>query len=78
MKLSKQQRAQVVELLRCAADREPISIIPCFRAADDLGLKHTVVHHAAVHVMSHVTGSPFDMQARLLEAAQRVEDGEWP
>lgn len=77
MKLTKQQRAQVVELLRCAADLllNKHSMFPRLDAIDALGTHREI--NAASFDAIQATGLPRNEYA-LLEAAQRVEEGSWP
>lgn len=90
--MTKQQREQVVELLRCAADNEPDDsrLVGMFDAEWHLETKNgeygaawralEQVRWAPSDKLMRVTVSPIDerYRYRLLEAAQRVEDGEWP
>lgn len=83
--MTRRQREQVVELLRCAADFDGkfdyVGLVaggflldyvdfinpckPTYAIADDV-------------VWSILFDEPVDYQHRLLEAALRVEQGEWP
>jgi hypothetical protein len=77
-KLSKRDRAQLVELLRCAADlllnhQDPFPVMTAYRA---LGTPPGV-YNASVDVRSTLLGWPQD-EGHLLEAALRVEEKEWP
>jgi len=72
--VTRKQRAQVVELLRCAADLS--GGIPIYQAARALGISHTKTHHLAVLISGLVPACGY--QHRLLEAAQRVEEGSYP
>lgn len=85
MKLTAQQRADVVELLRCAADLAATSkhptTTPFFTAA--AGYRREVSGKAWL-MRTRLVG-PYDdavpndqYVAYLLEAAMRVEEGRWP
>ncbi len=85
--MTKRERAQVVELLRCAADESPGvasiggGINGIVRASMGLGLDGWMTYAAGQAYNATVSGQALtyeDHRARLLEAARRVEDGEWP
>lgn len=92
--MTKKQRAQVVELLRCAADACAIdSSQGLYSVARDLGFDTwdsaaaknlpaaaAFVWNQACHARNHVHGNGYwyGYWHECLEAAQRVEDGEWP
>ena len=88
--MTKRERAQVVELLRCAADQcTADSVTAMSTASEDLGyVSWDPVYSFAWDVRAAQVGtSPAGMfsfvpaeiyRGELLEAAQRVEDGEWP
>jgi hypothetical protein len=83
MKLSKRQRAQVVELLRCAADVVSETRLPIARASDYLGLYSDDVivdlaHAARMDVSDGWPDSDDVYRQGVLEAAARVEEGTWP
>ena len=90
MKLSRKQRAQVVELLRCAADLVHETAIPLTRAVQYLHGIHDIYGHDEIYriwrdardakadVMSARQWSIVDAESAhesLLEAAQRLEEG---
>lgn len=84
VRLSRRDRAQVAELLRCAADvcvtGDPNTAAPFFAAAGSFAL-HT--RQVAWEMRKRFVGTdevvPNDRyQTLLLEAAQRVEEGSWP
>lgn len=88
--MTKKQRAQVVELLRCAADGRPagIGLNGLFGASDDLGIE-TALHNDAWEALFDVRQVQGEFgcdrsvvdeayRRRLLEAAQRVEEGWTP
>lgn len=78
--MTKRERAQVVELLRCAADCQQSYRAPIAGACCDLygGLQTNAfdLAHAAKDDVPDLGLE--DYQTRLLEAALRVEQGEWP
>lgn len=91
--MTKKQRAEVVELLRCAADVVHETLMPIWKATCALGFGESCTQHkAALAAMQNAAISrggaatmPADdiegdneYRARCLEAAQRVEDKEWP
>jgi hypothetical protein len=79
--VTKRQRAQVVELLKCAADfRKPWSINGLSDARDAIGVDFSAFLTAMDATASVAPGfvTYADMHAGLLEAAARVELGEWP
>ena len=96
--MTKKQRAQVVELLRCAADNRPVEhgLNGLFGASDGL-CTETALHNEAWEALFDVPeiltsaeilarhNSPSELirideayRHRLLEAAQRVEEGWTP
>ena len=88
--MTKRQRAQVVELLRCAADTrvDGIGLNGMFdgeRWASDSKLTTEIAWDAVLSVQEGFNGvrrviGVIDERYRyeLLEAAQRVEEGSWP
>ena len=77
MKLTKRQRAEVVELLRCAADRGyGIRTTSAWLRMHGLEVS-AQVEELAVKAWWAVP-SRIDHTQACLEAAQRVESGEWP
>jgi hypothetical protein len=84
------QRSQVVELLRCAADNAVCGIsFPLLTAADDTGLTDwacsmALAVYGPLYVDTHDIWPRDAMPENerenyaLLEAAQRVEDCQWP
>jgi hypothetical protein len=82
--LTEEERAQVVKLLRCAADllvsQRPI-FMPIATAAEDLDWTtdeaddRTYVFDLACEAVGDL--GPYSVD-QLLEAAQRVEEGSWP
>lgn len=81
MRVTKRQRAQVVELLRCAADRCIFDDTFAFgwtRSA--LGLRQGgKIHNLTCRALTETVGlHGFDWRRDLLEAAARVEEGSWP
>lgn len=81
MTLSKRDRAQVVELLRCAVNFVHETKLPIYRAKCWLDASDKI-EDFAIMARRSVTEDPcYDDEAYLasiLEAAQRVEDCEWP
>ncbi len=81
--MNKKQRAAVVELLRCAADQNNL-VMTGYRTGyvDGINPCDPVYSLAcdALAAVSHATSAWYYARPRkhLLEAAQRVEDGEWP
>lgn len=87
--MTKRQRSQVVELLRCAADEraDGIGLNGMWDAERELGIAKPTADRAwdALHstppstlhrvVVGRVDE---DYRADLLEAAARVEEGSWP
>ena len=84
--MTKRQRAQVVELLRCAADLTPDD--PCDMLADATGyldavgeytqaIAYDAVNDVSPYGLTHDTTHD-EERANLLEAAARVEEGSWP
>ena len=71
--MTKRQRAQVVELLRCAADQNiSLGIAACY-----LGLSDWHRHQAFLPWDSSYNWFS-DYREQCLEAAARVEEGSWP
>lgn len=81
-KLTQEQREQVVELLRCAADVGQRNEGPVLCAALNLGLPlGGATVDIALRAWSDVLGDAIEDDgaiAAVLEAAQRVEEGSWP
>lgn len=81
MHLSKRQRAQVVELLRCAADVVLDTPLPISQAQYWLDAPDEI-KDMAIAARYAITGDHcYDderYRAEILEAALRVEQGEWP
>jgi hypothetical protein len=71
--MTKRQRAQVVELLRCAADVGSIS-----HADEWFGFVDRSVWNSAFQALVDVPDEVQEYELRLLEAAARVEEGSWP
>lgn len=79
--MTKKEREQVVELLRCAADMADIAMIPITRASGALGHDdNSDVWWLARNARIAVDGESLwpEQRTSLLEAALRVEQGEWP
>lgn len=85
--MRKRERAQVVELLRCAADHspDPHRTAPTdqygFRFNGLLNVWPAEENETAVAAQAAVMETyeqPGDWHRALLEAALRVEQGEWP
>ena len=82
--MTRHQRAQVVELLRCAADavaRGWTSGAALSDASDELGSPYFKYAVRCEQTVTRWPVWPAEGEARiaaLLEAAQRVEEGEWP
>jgi hypothetical protein len=78
--MTRRQRAQVVELLRCAADRcDPFDTALGFAStAYAVGTSHEVRYLTCDALVETVGDRGNDWQAACLEAALRVEQGEWP
>ncbi len=80
--MTKQEREQAVELLRCAADQS-LSIA---RTGEHLGIHPNGMVALAIDARCGVDGEiharglqrDFDYYDTCLEAVQRVEDEEWP
>lgn len=73
--MNKRERSRVVELLRCAADREePLRDV---EAALDVPRSLTMDALRAWDV-AYRECKPGEYRRSCLLAAQRVEDGEWP
>ena len=84
MKLTRKQREQVVELLRCTVwECQRVRNAGLYGVAHQLGLRtwerrsHTV-WKAARDARMHVADPTLDYAAACLEAAQLVEEGLWP
>jgi hypothetical protein len=81
VKLTKKQRAEVVELLRCAVNHVFDTKLPIYRAKCWLDASDQI-EDLAIAAKQHVTEDPcYDDHvylATLLEAAARVEEGSWP
>ncbi len=86
-KMTKRQRAQVVELLRCGAHDWNCRGGGTGTAASALGLFNTLIHIAAVKAWNDtcdlIACTPLGLAGitfadTCLEAAQRVEEGTWP
>ena len=82
MRLAKKEREQVVELLRCAADMVQREHLPFGTACNDLDLSPGCVvietaRDAAIGALNACEG-PDWVTCGYLEAALRVEAGEWP
>ena len=88
--MTKKQREQVVELLRCAADVRwtGVGLNGLFGTSDDLGIE-TALHNDAWESLFNVRQVQCEFgcdrsvvdeayRRRLLEAAQRVEEGWTP
>lgn len=89
MKLGKRQRAQVVELLRCAADGRWHGIgltMAGYALGHCDGINPcTRIYTLACDAYTKVNGIPsewywasYRRRTGLLEAAARVEEGSWP
>ncbi len=81
VRLTKRQRAQVGELLRCAWDRsEPIARIGQEQEIDPLVIRAAIRARSDVSTTNHdeEIGVFMDYYDQALEAAQRVEEGSWP
>jgi hypothetical protein len=75
--MTKRQRSQVVELLRCAADECNHNHFPRLAALYAFGLDtDSPQYDAMVLACEHVGGR--NDQRQLLEAAARVEEGSYP
>jgi hypothetical protein len=77
--MTKRQRAQVVELLRCAADRcDGLDTLFAFRpTAREIG-NPNLSYIASDALLATIGDEGDDWQAACLEVAQRVEDHQWP
>lgn len=79
MKLTKRQRAQVVELLRCAADRAWL----LFDTKQYIGCAESTLRHAVVarrrarEALKLYDAYGAAYATTCLEAAQLVEEGAW-
>lgn len=79
--MTKRERAQVVELLRCAADGVDRIAMPFTTAAEILGLRYMPAYSLAKDAFN---ATPFvdvttdEWHRRFLEAAARVEEGSYP
>lgn len=89
MRMSKTQRAQVVELLRCAADLGMSGVVaPLSEAIARVGTRTSPLEYVADNAVDAVAKEleiPWwdrdgwsDYASHCLEAALRVELGEWP
>jgi hypothetical protein len=81
--MTRRERAAVVELLRCAADRATATVRPISTTARLLGYPEgSAVFDLAIAARCDVAFAvPFDDEAyrwQILEAAARVEEGTWP
>ena len=77
--LTSKQRARIVELLRCTADRNyPLDTYGLHPAAHDLGIGPGLRCQASLAIIECVGSRGEDWRHACLEAAQRVEDKEWP
>ena len=78
--MTKKQRAQVVELLRCAADLVDRSLLPVRYACEYLNRpwRHMDIALLARQSLGEMTPATEGYRRDLLEAALRVEQGEWP
>ncbi len=79
-KLTKRQRADVVELLRCAADLDGRATFP-FAAAVTATRSDLRIEQFAWRVLHLTYNERRDRRLYVrhcLEAAQRVEEGTWP
>lgn len=77
--MTKRERAQVVKLLRCAADDAQTGAFT--RAQEAIGPVSGCVYYNAVSAFDSSPFVGFDTEGyreRLLEAAARVEEGSWP
>lgn len=74
-KMTKRERAQVVELLRCAADNE--DSLRDIEADCDCPRRLTMEALRAWDV-AYRDVNPGEYRRSCLEAAQRVEEGTWP
>jgi hypothetical protein len=77
------EREQVVELLRCAADLSVTGRArwPQFTAAEALcGAMSTIAEYAehAISAVKRISSFDAPTTQHLLEAAARVEEGTWP
>lgn len=84
--MTRRERAQVVELLRCAADDVALSgglALMVIYAMDDASTDSYLLDALAWAAMTDANdgwsiGCSPDPVATMLEAAQRVEEGTWP
>jgi hypothetical protein len=78
--MTKREREQVVELLRCAADRnDPLDAICGFAITGArMDAKRQTLDDACCALVQTVGESGDDWQRDCLEAAARVEEGSWP
>lgn len=86
--MTKRVRAQVVELLRCAADIPGLATAAVMLGADMIALiDRTGLYGRAYLALADVQRQTYDsseiyndgpFRRDLLEAALRVEEGEWP
>ena len=75
--MTRKQRAQVVELLRCAADYVDRSCIPIWNAAHATSEGAIEAHRTALDALDAVRDLT-NRKFRILEAAARVEEGSYP
>jgi hypothetical protein len=83
--ITSRRRAQIVELLRCAADVDSIAVAFWYLTGvnvDDVNDRHHLVWDLAVQARIGITNDDYrawvEYRLSCLEAAKRVEDGEWP
>jgi hypothetical protein len=81
--MTKRERARVVELLRCAADVDVTegAMVPITRACRALGLDDNCDiwwHARNARIAVDMESLWPEQHTSLLEAALRVEQGDWP
>lgn len=79
--MTKRERAQVVELLRCAADNTQSDDLPGFAPFTDASMAfagYGGLAWAAVLAVCDPLSREHDDLDTFLEAAARVEEGNWP
>lgn len=76
MKLTAKQRAEVVELLRCAADANSLGVAAECLLEDPISEPWEWARHARQAVNRELRA--LDYSTQCLEAAARVEEGSWP
>lgn len=78
--MTKRDRDLVVELLRCAADTSQFAHFPFNAAADAMGTLANNIYWLASDALDHFAapGARWCSVENALEAALRVEQGEWP